>query len=179
MAVDPNKLAAFANQPPKGGKPPGGPPPGGGGGAPPKEAAEKEEGGPEEGGDDAFSALLPLLEASVEDLEANCDELDMDMLKDASMELADEDKQILVESFDLLPDELKAEMVKVLGGIDIDDAQKIADHLAEEDMITDAPRTAGYLVRVGALVDSGDLKAGEAADDSEDEEGEESPDEDE
>lgn len=180
MPVDPKKLEAFANQPPKGGKPGGGGKPEGGNKPPGKNGGD--EGGGEGGGDEdmqefgdgKYGALIPLLEENAEDLEANCDELDIDMLKDPSAELADEDKQILVESFDALPDDLKAEMSAALSAISIEDARKLADHLAGEDMVDDAERMGGYLFRIGALVESGELSVdGSEESEGDEEEGEE------
>ncbi len=123
----------------------------------------------QEGGEGRFAALIPLLEASVDEIEASCDELDHDALMDPESEMDAQDEQMLKEGYDALPDELKKECAKVLENISKEDAEKLASHLADEDMIEDEERTAGWLQRVGKIVAGGEDEDEEAEDEGDDE----------
>jgi len=180
MAIDPNKMAAFASAGPK----PGTEDSTGG------DTAEVEPGDTAEGGDDTqeggagrFGELIPLLEANAEELAACCDELDPEALSDTSTALEGDNLEILTESVMALPGDLLAEMMATLSGVTWEEAEELVAHLEDEGMIDDAALVAALLTHIGKLIDSGDLSTESAEDEdegaeSEDaDEGEESEDE--
>ena len=166
MAIDPQKMAAFAS----------GPKPGSddldAAAAQPAPEVEKKDEDMLEGGPGRFGKLIPLLEANAEELEACCDELDPDALMNTGADLPEDDRDILLENVVSLPDDLIDEMMNTVGGITKEEAEKLAAHLEDESMIEDGDLLAAMLVHVGKLIDSGDLSASEEEEDEyEDEEG--------
>lgn len=149
--MDPKKLKAFA----KGG---GGDEEGGGGGGGEEHDDEREE-GEGEGGEESegrFKELIPLLEENAEDIEEMADEVDPDSLTNPEAELTPEDEQSLTDQVDQLDEGLANKMKEVLsGGLSHDDAMKLADHLAEEEMIEDAGIVGGWLFRMAAVIQKG------------------------
>lgn len=113
----------------------------------------KEDAGDDfqEGGDGKYGHLIPIIEQHAQDVEACCDELDTEYLTDTSEDMPDDEKQILQEGVDALADDLK-QALGVVSGISQEDAHKLASHLADEDIIEDEDRFAGWLVRVGQVV---------------------------
>ena len=140
MAIDAQQLEAFANPP----KP----------GAPPDDAGEESAPEEQEGGEDRFSRLIPLLEEVAADMVANCDELDHEALMDSTLELDPQDEQILREGYDQLSRGFKKEF-EAVGAISPEEAQSLADHLANEGMVDDSALMAGYLSRLSDMVHSG------------------------
>jgi hypothetical protein len=104
-----------------------------------------------EGGPGKYGMLIPVIEQFAQDIEACCDELDTEYLTDTSEEMPEDEKQILQEGYDALEDNLK-EALSVASGITPDDAMKLAQHLADEDIIEDDDRVAGWLVRLGQII---------------------------
>lgn len=100
-------------------------------------------------------AAIPALEQYSGEIEASCDELDYDMLTDPDLEMTDDDIAILQEGVLMLPPRL-LKVIENLKGIDIDAAQTIAAHLESEGMVDDAERVAGWIFRVGQLLDQGE-----------------------
>lgn len=171
MAIDPQKMAAFASS---------GPAPG----TDDLEAADAET-QPEvetkgedmlEGGEGRFGKLIPLLEANAQELDACCDEIDPEALMNVNADLPDDDRDILLESVVSLDDALLTEMVSSLGGVTPTEADQLAAHLEGESMIEDGDRLAAMLVHVGKMIDSGDIALGEDEGEEEDE-SEETPEE--
>lgn len=105
----------------------------------------------QEGGEGKYGHLIPVIEMHAQDIEACCDELDTEYLTDTTDDMPDDEKQILTEGVDALADDLKSALGAV-SGISQEDAQKLAAHLAEEDIIEDEDRVAGWLVRVGQVL---------------------------
>lgn len=104
-----------------------------------------------EGGEGRYGALIPVIEQYAQDIEACCDELDAEYLSDTSEDMPEDEKQILQEGYDILEDNLK-DALDVVSGISQDDAAKLAQHLADEDIIQDEDRVAGWLVRIGQII---------------------------
>jgi hypothetical protein len=100
-------------------------------------------------------AAIPALEQYAKEIEASCDELDYDMLTDPDLEMTEDDIAILQEGVLMLPPRL-LKVIENLAGIDIDGAQTIAAHLESEGMVDDAERVAGWIFRVGQLLDQSD-----------------------
>jgi len=150
MAVDPNKMAQWAGgdagQPPKG-KPGKGSPPVD---EEPDEELDGEEEQEEEETGEGNGALLAALEQHVDAVQECCDELDPAMLESPEEELDPQDRQILQEGFDALPEDLKQAIQKG-GELSMDDAMAAADHLHEEDLIDNPDVVAGWLYRVSQL----------------------------
>jgi hypothetical protein len=178
MAIDPNKMAAFAQQGPK---------PGSanlaqlgkGGGedrsvepAPPSEDMQ-------EGGQGRFSKLISLLEENAEELEACCDELDPEQLASPDKPFDDDNYDIFMESFASMEDDLKDELVSALAdGLTPEQADQLATHLEGENMIEDSERVANYLLHIARAIEAGAIgmdeeEGGEAVPDEESEEDEE------
>lgn len=150
--MDAKKLAAFANQ----GQPQlqkGQP----GGGGKPHQEPEHDEGAEheEDEGQPKFDHLKALLEQHAEDIEAAVEEMDPDLLSNYSEQLEAGDEQVLHESFGDLEDELKSEMEKTLKGVGYDDANELAEHLEGEGLVEDAHLVAGWLFRVGQMLEEG------------------------
>lgn len=168
MAIDRKKMAAFAghadsDEQPKDPDHPGKNKPGKGAG---------DGGGGDddmqEGGDGKFGALIPLLEANAEELEACCDELDPDSLDDTGTELSEDDHDTLMDSFNDLDGGLKKAMKSALPGIQLADAQNLAEHLSSEDMIEDEEKVAGLIFRFGQVLKGGDAGEGDEHDGDDD-----------
>lgn len=106
-----------------------------------------------EEGDGRYGALIPLLEHNATALEECCDELDEATLVEPTTALDKADEAALKSGYATLDDELKAEMERALPEISLEDALKLAQALEDEDMITDADRVAGYLVRIGSILE--------------------------
>lgn len=172
MAIDPSKMAAFASTGPKPGSAEGGAP------APAPEVEAKDE-DMLEGGEGQYGALIPMLEANAEELDACCDEVAPEALLNTEADLSDDDHDIFVESFASLPHELTEEMISSLGGLTMEQAEDLATHLESEGMIEDSHRFACYLMHVSKMIDSGDIGMDEGDEDEggEEEESEEGEDE--
>lgn len=154
MAIDSNKLAAFAGAEDKSSKSK-------------KKVADDEDADLQEYGDGRYGALIPLLEEHAEDILACADEIDTEALEDPESNLSDEDADILIESLELLPEELQVEAKAALGGISAEDATALAAHLERDNIIddSDADRFAGWLFRLGSLMDSDQDTEDDAEDD--------------
>lgn len=169
MAIDPNKMAAFAQQGPKPEADlsklnPGGGEKGaeGGGGEPSSEDMK-------EGGQGKFGSLIPLLEEQAEEIEACCDELDPEQLANPEEPFDDENHDIFVESFAELDDALKDALIEAFAeGLKPEEADELATHLEGEGMIEDTERVANYLRHVARAIEDGEIGAdeGEMADDA-------------
>ena len=116
--------------------------------APPGQGDEDHK----EGGEGRFGALIPLLEASASDIEGMTDELDVDLLQDPEQEMDGENARLLHEGFESLPDELRSALEGSVGGMSMEDAIQLADHLHDEDMISDPQVVAGWLFRLGQVL---------------------------
>jgi hypothetical protein len=154
MAIDGKKLAAFA----------------GGGGhkgpTPSKEEkgehhdeedraeheGEHEEGHDDdmqEGGEGRFGKLIPLLEEFAEEVEACCDEIDGDLLVDMEAEMPSDEEQILKSGLHTLDKKLVKALSEAFdGGISPEEATELAEHLANEEIVSDPDRVAGWLYRI-------------------------------
>lgn len=161
MAIDPQKMAAFASAGPKS----AGPKPG----SDVLDAIESSESEMEtvpedmlEGGPGRFGKLIPLLEAHAAELEEMCDDLDPMALMDVNTDLSDDERQILAEDVVDLPEELLGEMMDSLDGLTAEEAEKLAAHLENESIVEDGDRIAALLVHVSKLIDSGELSMEEA-----------------
>ena len=161
--IDRKKMAAFAGHDDD--EQPKDPDHGGKGTAPPPKGKKKgdddhddddKDGGDDddmkEGGSGKFGALIPLLEAFADEVAECADEIDPDALEDTSSELSDDDKDTLSDSFDGLDGKLKKVMKSSLPGIEMEQAQQLAQHLADEDMIDDDEQFAGLLYRFGQVL---------------------------
>lgn len=170
MAIDPNKMAAFASSGPK----PGTEDSQGGDAA---ETVPGEDTGEDNapGGSDRFSELAPLLAANTDELAACCDELDPDALTDTSTALADDNLEILTESVMALPEDLLSEMMATLSGITPEEADTLTAPLEDDGSLEDAAPVSALLVHIGKLIESGDLSL--EADEEDDDEGSETDDE--
>lgn len=100
-------------------------------------------------------AAIHALEQYAQEIEASCDELDYDVLTDPDLEMAEDDIAILQEGVLMMPPRL-LKVIENLAGIDIDAAQTIAAHLESEGMVEDAERVAGWIFRVGQLLEQGE-----------------------
>jgi hypothetical protein len=105
----------------------------------------------QEGGEGKYSALLPMLEQFHEDIYALCDDLDPDVLTGEG-ELSEDDHDALLDAFNGLDGKVKKEMKTVLPGIEKEQAEKLAQHLADEDMVDDPDRFAALLVHLGQVL---------------------------
>lgn len=143
--VDPNKMAAWAGGGGQGGKP--------GSEEEPDEAemeagSDEEEDHAEEEAKSDEGALIAALEEFHEEAEACCDELDADALGEE--DLPPEEIQILQEGLADLPDGLEQAIRQNAQGIAREDAMRIAEHLYEEDLISDPDRLGGWLYHAGS-----------------------------
>lgn len=142
MALDPQKLSAFANS----------------GGPPPDAEPELDANAPldEEEGPGKFGTLMTLLEQHADDVMALTEEFDPDALLDEGSELDESDATALQEGIDGLDEELQTELKTALPGITLDEAREMATHLSDEGIVDDAERLAGWLFRAGQLAPMGD-----------------------
>jgi hypothetical protein len=148
MGIDPKKLEAFA----QGGRKAGVKPP-----PPPVEDDMTDAAEEAKEGEGRFGKLLPLLEKFHEDVEAACDELDPEVLKDSGAEMPPEDQTILKDGFENLDGELVAAGNEELsGGISMDEAHGMANHLESEGMTEDPDRVAGWLFRLAQTLGGAD-----------------------
>ena len=149
MAIDPKKLKSYLS--PEGDTPKEMPP----APIPMKDTAAEIPGGTDfqEYGPGRFGDLIPKLEEHAEEIEACCDELPLESLLVPEEELSSEDEMIFYEGIDALPEDLLEVMATALPGLEPEDAMRIAEHLEAESRITDAMRTAGYLIRVAAVIE--------------------------
>ena len=162
--MDPKKLQAFAQSQPASHKPKKGSP--AAAPAPTQKADDKFK----EGGSGKYGHLIPILEEHAAELQECCDELDHEALMDPEAEMGDADIEILKEGARALPDNIKEAVMQAFGdGISMEDALRLAEHLETEGMIDDAECVAGYLVKLGDLVKSGELGADEDDEDDEEE----------
>ena len=165
MAINAKQMQAFANKGgPKGGAPAAGELTGkhkaddhGAAGEDYSEEDHNEEGEPaeqeheEDNGDARFDVLKQLLEEHAEDLEAAAEELDPADLAEEELPAADE--KILHEAIGMLDKKLRKELQKTCsGGISREEADELADHLAEEEKIEMPEQVAGWLYHVARLV---------------------------
>jgi hypothetical protein len=163
MAIDPTKMAAFAETGPKG------PPAPKAAGGPPAEEPKEDEKQPADGVDTKkFKKFIELLEENAEELEACCDELNPEALLNVSDGLPDEDRDILLESFGALPDDLQDEMIATLTDIGEEDAAAVTSALEESGAVEDGERVHAYLIHVGKLIGDGDIAHGDDGDDDAD-----------
>ena len=135
MPIEPGKMAAFVNE----------------GSPPPEGEAEGEETNPGEGGVEKFAALIPMLEEFAEDVVELSDEMDVDVLLDETAEISPEDEMILKEGVATLDRRLKKELESCCGGMTMEEATTLAEHLADEGIIDDSERIGGWIYRVGVM----------------------------
>jgi hypothetical protein len=164
MAMDPEKLGAFAE-----GAKPGEDELEAAGHAEDGEAPEGE-GDMQEGGPGKFGKLIPLLEAHAEELSAICEELDPAVLTDPASELDEGVRKSLLESVDTLPEDLQNEMIASMRNISAEEGVELATHLEGEGMIDDVDLVGGLLFRIGQVLEDFGQEAEEGG-----EEGEEQP----
>ena len=163
MAIDPKKMAAFANKvKPQG----GGPAPtdsdykdGSDGDDHNAESHEEDTDHDDEDsdgqdddmkefGDGKFGSLIPLLEEHAEDIEAAAEEIDADALA-SDDDLPDDEQGILDGAIKSLDKQLASELKSAFaGGISREEANELAEHLADEDQITLTDQVAGWLFHV-------------------------------
>src|SRR5262245_12382786 len=147
MAIEPEKLKAFAAPEDEGG---------GGGEMPEEDGGEGEgEEEPPEEGEGQYAALVPLLEEFAEDIEGLADELDPDLMSDYGTPLEPEDQEALEGGVSSLDQRLQ-DALRGAGSIPPEKAEELAQHLAEEDMIGDEDRFAAYLERATHFLSQGE-----------------------
>ena len=164
MSIDSSKLHAFAN--PKGPKPIHGDMPDSNEDLDNEKLAEDEDEDENEDENEdedenenedeethdivKLSELTPLLEEYLEDVEACCDEMDIDSLDDVSAPLSEDEEKILKNGVSALPPKLQ----KALGiALDKKLTIKHADYYVESELDVDEPALlAGWLVRVSELL---------------------------
>lgn len=140
--IKPNNLAAFAKT--------GTPQPA------PDEEMGNPMGGEEEMAVDKFVELRPLLEEYSQEIEACCDEIDPDALRDPSVELAPQDMEILQAGVQMLDPKLQAALTQAAqAGITPEDAGNLGMHLEGEGLVVDGDRLAGWLFRIGQALGGG------------------------
>lgn len=139
MPITPNNLSAFAKS--------GGPM-----AAPPEEMDDAMMDGAEDEAEavDKFAELRPLLEEYAQEIEACCDEVDPDALRDPTAELAPQDMMILKQGVELLDPKLQMALQNAAqAGITPEEAGNVGMHLEGEGLVVDGDRLAGWLFRVG------------------------------
>lgn len=147
MAIDPNKLSAFAsgNKLPR----PGGGAPGEGDDL----DAAPESGAPEEGAeggeDDArFGNLIPMLTEFGSDIQEALDDLDPEYLTDLDLE-SPADDQILAAGLQHLDRRLQKELTRALaGGITEEQANLLGSFMEMDGQVADGLLAAGWLTRI-------------------------------
>lgn len=147
MAIDPKKLEAFAGK----GKPPKGDDAGDNLGEGDGHTEPDNEVGEDVGGIEKYVPLLQLLEEYQDDVEQCIDELDPETLLDVEADMAPEDQQIMKEGYESLDKRLKKELVKA-ADMGTEECTLIADHLYNEDKISDPEKLEGWLCRIAALL---------------------------
>jgi hypothetical protein len=150
MPIDKKKLAAVAGavKPPKGKR-------FGLTAKPPEDEADLEEAEEDaEGEGDRASpqAVIPFLEQYAGEVQACCDELDPDVLVDPELELSDSDAVMIQEGAAMLPPRLR-KLLPNLKGIEYEDAGIIAAALVERGKYEDAEVLAGWIFRIGQLLE--------------------------
>lgn len=164
--MDPNKLAAFRDSKPQGPHPKGKQPNqqqqqgkqkpqgGDGGGDAGGDAGTDDD--MQEGGEGKFGEFIPVLEQHASEIEDLTDEIDRNALTDFDSDLEENDEQAMQEGLDRLPDDFKQAFQAAIGGEDgltEDEARKLGDHLAQEDIITvDPDLFAGWLFHASKIV---------------------------
>lgn len=121
------------------------------------EVLEKGDG---EKGTKKPAAVIPFLEQYAQEVQLACDEVDYDLLVDPEAELDEESMQILQEGALMLPPRLQR-LLPNLAGIEYEDAAVIAAALLDREKIEDDQQWAGWIFRIGQLLDVTDLKEGE------------------
>lgn len=169
--MDPNKLAAFRDSKPQGqgphpkGKQPNQQQPqqgkqkpqGGDGGGGEDEGGDGEsDDDMQEGGEGKFGEFIPVLEQHASEIEDLTDEIDRNALTDFDSDLEENDEQAMQEGLDRLPDDFKQAFQAAIGaadGMTEDEARKLGEHLAQEDIITVDPDIfAGWLFHASKIV---------------------------
>ena len=102
------------------------------------------------------AAVIPFLEQYAEEVQACCDEIERDLLVDAEMEMDDESSQILQEGALMLPPRLQR-LLPNFAGIEFEDAAVIADAMQDRGKTEDPEAWAGWIFRIGQLLDGADL----------------------
>lgn len=127
--------------------------------------------------DEAYNAMLPMLEAAAEELNGCCEGIDEEVLLDPSMELAADEVDAITVGFGELPEDLQGALFDFAAedGIAMEETFAMADHLANEGLTENPDRLGGWLYRVGQLILSGEIEM-EEVDDEEDEEEDEAED---
>jgi hypothetical protein len=138
--IDAEKMAAYVNGE------------AGGGEMPPEEEGNPEEGGQQ--GTERLANLILRLQESAEDVADVSDEMDAGVLADPMVPMESDDVEILQSGFDGLDSNLKKELTAccAAGGLSIEDARYIAQHLADMELVENPERIAGWLYRIGEML---------------------------
>jgi hypothetical protein len=105
---------------------------------------------PEEAPVQDFSALVEAIKKHNKDVQACCDEMDAEALKNATKALSTTDELILRQGFEDLEEDLK-KALKDAGEIDPSEAHEIAGMAFEDKAVDDPYRLAGWLVRASKV----------------------------
>lgn len=162
MAIDPNKMAAFAGPKP---------------GEEELDAIDDDIETADEHVDDVevgrLDALLPFMEENAEALETCLEELS-DAVSDIETPLSEEEDEILLQNVgEMLTPEMLSAAAESLGDLELEEFEPMVETIAALDLFEDPEAIASLLFHIGGLVDNGLLEV------SEDEEGDEEPDGDE
>lgn len=103
------------------------------------------------------AAVIPFLEQYAEEVQACCDEIERDLLVDADMEMDDDSAQILQEGALMLPPRLQR-LLPNFAGISFEDAGVIAAAMEDREKTEDPEAWAGWIFRIGQLLDGADLE---------------------
>jgi hypothetical protein len=110
---------------------------------------DEEEEAFEEYGEGRYGKLIPLLEEHAEGVEYAAEAVDGDLLTMPEEDLTPSDIEALKDGYDELDRALKKQLKACCSNIPMDHCTRLAEHLENEDMISDAPRVAGWLFRLG------------------------------
>lgn len=149
MPIDPKQLAAFSADPVM-------PPPGDPSGM--DDMGEEPEvtsahPSPEEQ-EKRLAHLVLVLTRVGDDLQGFVDEIDADLLDDMSAELPPEEAEAIEAAIGSLPSEVRA-AVSAAGEMSEYDTKFVADELAGNEIVDDADRFAGWLMRASQVINGG------------------------
>ena len=145
MPIDPKQLAAFSTADTEGTAT--------GTGDTGTEGTEDTEGtaAPAEDQEKRLAHLVLVLSRVGEDLQGFVDEVDADLLEDLAAELPPEEAEAIEEAITSLPAQVRTAVADV-GELTDADAQFVADELAGRELVDDADRFAGWLMRASQVV---------------------------